>query len=479
MQSPHPETDPTTAPALLAQAGSDWPPALIAKYDHAAPRYTSYPTALQFHERFTEAEYRAQAAQQKNSIAPLSLYLHIPFCSDICYYCACNKIVTTKRHHARQYLDYLRKEIALQSQLFSPRRKVMQLHWGGGTPTFLDGAEITELMHVTATHFSLQDDDSREYSIEIDPRSIQPDTVALLKGLGFNRVSLGVQDFDAQVQRAINRVQPTEMVRNITDTARRHHFKSVSYDLIYGLPMQSVASFERTLKEVIALSPDRIACYNYAHMPHRFKSQRAIDRLTLPSAQEKLQMLTCIAGHLQDAGYLYIGMDHFVKPHDDLAIAQQHGRLQRNFQGYSTCMAPDLVGIGVSSIGTVGDSHVQNHKKLEDYYRALDGGHLPIERGLVLSAEDRLRRFVIMQLICQFRLYFDAVTQVFGIDLRQHCASEISQLAEFERDGLIMVNNESITVLPAGRPLVRNICLVFDAYNQSSTQKEKRFSRIL
>jgi oxygen-independent coproporphyrinogen-3 oxidase len=401
-----------------------WPQSLIARYDQAGPRYTSYPTALQFDENFTESDYLAQAVAQNNSIAPLSLYLHIPFCRNICYYCACNKIVTTKRHRAREYLNYLRKEIALQAQLFSPRRKVTQLHWGGGTPTFLDDAEITELMHVTATHFSLQDDGNREYSIEIDPRTVNPATIALLKGLGFNRLSLGVQDFEPQVQQAINRVQPVEMVRSITDVARQYHFKSVSYDLIYGLPHQSVASFERTLCEVIRLSPDRIACYNYAHMPHHFTSQRAIDRLTLPSTQDKLQMLACIATQLKDAGYLFIGMDHFVKPTDDLAIAQQHGKLQRNFQGYTTCMAPDLVGIGVSAIGTVGNCYAQNFKKLDDYYRALDQDHLPIERGLVLSIEDKLRQFVIMQLICQFQLHFNAVKLLFGIDPLQHFAIE-------------------------------------------------------
>lgn len=455
------------------------PPSLIARYDQAGPRYTSYPTVLQFDDNFTESDYRAQAGAQKNSIAPLSLYLHVPFCRDICYYCACNKIVTTKRHHAREYLDHLRKEIALQAELFPSRRKVTQLHWGGGTPTFLDDAEITELMHITATHFSLQDDSNREYSIEIDPRTIKPGTIALLKGLGFNRLSLGVQDFDPQVQQAINRVQPVEMVRSITDAARHYQFKSVSYDLIYGLPLQSVTSFERTLRHVIALSPDRIACYNYAHMPHRFKSQRAIDRLMLPSVEDKLQMLSRIAAQLEDAGYLSIGMDHFVKPTDDLAIAQQHGKLQRNFQGYTTCMASDLVGIGVSAIGTVGNCYAQNHKKLDDYYRALDQDLLPIERGIIVNTEDKLRRFVIMQLICQFQLQFSAVKLLFGVDSHQHFATEIRRLKGFERDGLVVMDDDGITVTPAGRPLIRNICLVFDSYNRQATSHDRRFSRTL
>jgi oxygen-independent coproporphyrinogen III oxidase len=479
-----PDKDQTaTTPGVVAAAIA-WSPALISKYDQAGPRYTSYPTALQFNEGFTETDYRTQTALLKNSIAPLSLYLHIPFCHDICYYCACNKIVTTKRQDARQYLDYLHQELALQGQLFSSHRKVTQLHWGGGTPTFLDAAEITELMHITSMYFSLLDDDSREYSIEIDPRTIKPDTIALLKGLGFNRLSLGVQDFDQQVQNAINRIQPVEMVRGITDAARRHHFKSISYDLIYGLPFQSVDTFERTLDEVIALSPDRIACYNYAHMPHRFTSQRAIDRLTLPSAAEKLLMLTSIAERLQIAGYVFIGMDHFVKPTDDLAIAQQRGKLQRNFQGYATCMAPDLVGIGMSSIGTIGDCHVQNHKVLKDYYQALDRGRLPVERGIVLTAEDKLRRYVIMQLICQFWLDFAEIKQLFGIDPRDHFADELKRLAAFEVDGIVSVDGGGIAVLPAGRPLVRHVCLVFDAYNQPTGVQHvdiqtKRFSRIL
>ena len=456
-----------------------WPSALIAKYDQAGPRYTSYPTALQFSDQFTETDYRTQALQLKDSIAPLSLYLHIPFCRDICYYCACNKVVTTKHQHARTYLDYLRKEIVLQGKLFSRHRKVTQLHWGGGTPTFLDAAEITELMHTTAMHFSLQDDDTREYSIEIDPRTVKPETIALLKGLGFNRLSLGVQDFDPQVQKAVNRIQPVEMVRTITDVARRHHFKSVSYDLIYGLPYQSVKSFEQTLAQVVELSPDRIACYNYAHLPHRFTSQRAIDRLTLPSADQKLQMLSVIAERLQNAGYLFIGMDHFVKPTDDLAIAQQRSKLQRNFQGYSTCMAPDLVGLGMSSIGSVGDCYAQNAKSLDDYYHALDENGLPIERGIVLNDDDKLRRYVIMQLICQFRLDFDDIKQQLGVDFTAHYSEEIKRLAEFERDGIVAIDAQGITVLPAGRPLVRHICLMFDAYNQPSQVQDRRFSRIL
>jgi oxygen-independent coproporphyrinogen-3 oxidase len=482
MPSHYPETNPCTdgiATSETAQSDGAHLKALIAKYDRSGPRYTSYPTALQFSQDFGESDYSAEAVKQKNSIAPLSIYVHIPFCGDICYYCACNKIVTKNNNHARTYLNYLRKEIELQSQLFSPRRKVTQLHWGGGTPTFLDSAQITELMHITATHFSLQDDNSREYSIEIDPRTVEPDTIALLKGLGFNRLSLGVQDFEPQVQQAINRLQPVEMVRGITDSARSHQFKSVSYDLIYGLPLQSVASFERTLREIIALSPDRIACYNYAHMPHRFKPQRAIDRLTLPSAEEKLRMLANITAQLIQAGYVSIGMDHFVKPTDDLAIAQQHGKLQRNFQGYTTCLAPDLIGIGVSAISTVGDCYAQNRKKLDEYYQSLDQGHLPIERGLKLNSNDKLRRFVIMQLICHFRLRFDAVNLLFNIDSHQYFANEIEQLKSFEQDGLVVLDEGGITVTEQGRSLIRHICLIFDSHNQPETPQDKHFSKIL
>lgn len=441
-----------------------WDRELIAKYDVAGPRYTSYPTALQFTEEFGETQYRHQAAQRLDSIAPLSLYVHIPFCHDICYYCACNKIVTNKKQKGREYLDYLAKEIAMQSELHPKSRKVNQLHWGGGTPTFLSNAEITELMHMIASHFSLLDSDNREYSIEIDPRTVNMETIPLLKGLGFNRISLGVQDFDPQVQKAVNRIQPFEQVKQLTELIQSHRFKSLSFDLIYGLPFQTMETMKTTLDQVIELSPDRISCYNYAHMPHRFKSQRAIDRLTLPPAEMKLPLMEYIAHRFLDAGYVFIGMDHFVKPSDDLAIAQHTGKLQRNFQGYSTCLAPDLIGLGVSSISSLNDCFAQNAKNLEDYYHMLDADQLPIEKGLLLNEEDKLRREVIMQIISKLSLQFSDIETRFKINFKEHFSGALANLDGMINDGLLQLTPNSLQVTELGRPMVRNICMVFDQY---------------
>lgn len=441
-----------------------WDRELIAKYDVAGPRYTSYPTALQFTETFGAEQYREQSAQRLDSIAPLSLYVHIPFCHDICYYCACNKVVTNKKQKGREYLDYLAKEIAMQSKLHPKSRKVNQLHWGGGTPTFLSNAEITELMHMIASHFSLLDSDNREYSIEIDPRTVNMETIPLLKGLGFNRISLGVQDFDPQVQKAVNRIQPFEQVKQLTELIQSHNFKSLSFDLIYGLPYQTMETMKATLDQVIELSPDRISCYNYAHMPHRFKSQRAIDRLTLPPAEMKLPLMEYIVHRFLDAGYVFIGMDHFVKPSDDLAIALHTGKLQRNFQGYSTCLAPDLIGLGVSSISSLNDCFAQNAKNLEDYYHMLDADQLPIERGLLLSEEDKLRREVIMQIISKLSLQFADIEAKFNINFREHFSAALANLDGMIKDGLLQLSVDSIQVTELGRPMVRNICMVFDQY---------------
>ena len=443
----------------------EWDKDLIARYDVAGPRYTSYPTAPQFRPSFTEADYRRRIDREMlESVAPLSLYLHIPFCQNICYYCACNKIVTRDRSVARTYLDYLHKEIQMQGELIGKRRTVMQLHLGGGTPTFLDGAELTELMHTLAMNFCLTDHQQREYSIEIDPRSVTEDSLALLKGLGFNRISLGVQDFDEQVQVAINRRQSYELVKSLTDTARLHQFKSISYDLIYGLPFQTLQTLGESLQKVIALSPDRIAFYNYAHLPERFKSQRSIDRHDLPSAALKIDMLALIAKTLLDAGYLHIGMDHFVKPTDELALAQQSGRLQRNFQGYSICKAPDLIGIGVSAISSVRDSYCQNKRDLDAYYESLDRGELPVERGLLLDADDCIRREVISQIICDLCLRTETIEDRFEINFSEYFARELEALQPLERDGLVRWQDATLWVTEQGRVTLRNICMCFDKY---------------
>lgn len=454
-----------TDPLLQEGVTHVWDQQLIAKYDVAGPRYTSYPTAPQFDESYNSNVYKQEALKHlRQSIAPLSLYVHVPFCQNICYYCACNKIVTSDHSVARKYLNYLSKEIQMQSELIGRRRTVMQLHLGGGTPTFLDGAELTELMHQLASHFTLTDCERREYSIELDPRTVVKDDLALLKGLGFNRISIGVQDFDEQVQKAVNRRQEFGMIKSLTEAARLYQFKSISYDLIYGLPFQTLGSLAATLDKTIELSPDRIAFYNYAHLPERFKTQRAIDRLDLPSAEEKISMLTLIADKLIAAGYRHIGMDHFVKPEDDLAVAQKDGMLQRNFQGYSTCLAPDLVGLGVSSISSLQDSYAQNERNLDDYYLRLDEGILPVAKGIKLDDDDRIRRTVITQIICNLLLDTEAIEKQFNIIFSEYFSQELLALKELENDGLLYWHSAKLHITEQGRVMLRNICMPFDKY---------------
>ena len=438
---------------------------LAAKYACQGPRYTSYPTAPQFRQDFQLDQYidwQTSDGQHKHS--PLSLYVHLPFCQDICYYCACNKIVTREKGAARDYLRRLKTEIALQSELVGSTRPVTQMHWGGGTPTFLDNAEITELMHALASHFRLLDKGYREYSIEIDPRTVDRGTIALLKGLGFNRISLGIQDFDPLVQKAINRIQPYAQVKPLVECIRDHEFRSLSFDLIYGLPHQDRYTIEETLARVIALRPDRIACYNYAHLPERFSSQRAIDRLDLPQPHERLLLQLVISHRLQDAGYIHIGMDHYVLQGDDLAVAQQEGRLQRNFQGYSLQLADDLLGLGVSAISQMGDFYLQNERDLGAYYALIDQGKHPASRGCVSSDEDKLRRYIIMSLICELRLDIGECNRRFGIEFAGKFDQQLQAMRTMEADGLLCLGAEEIQVSPRGRPFLRNICMLFDAY---------------
>ncbi len=455
---------------------------LARKYAGSGPRYTSYPTAPQFREDFPLDDYLAwQQGPGDHHRAPLSLYVHLPFCNDICYYCACNKVVTRKPGAARRYLDHLQREVEQQSVLVGADRPITQLHWGGGTPTYLDDAEITELMHLLASHFRLLDKDYREYSIEIDPRTVTNPTIALLKGIGFNRISLGIQDFDPAVQAAINRVQPTAEVSALVDCVRSHGFRSLSFDLIYGLPHQNRRSINETLRQVTSLRPDRIACYNYAHLPDRFSSQRAIDRLTLPEPAEKLVLHQLITEQLEDAGYLHIGMDHYVLPEDELAVAQREGRLQRNFQGYSLHMADDLLGLGVSAISQLGDYYLQNERDLASYYPRIDAGELPIARGCKASPDDRLRRHIIMSLIAELRLDITDCNNQFGIDFKRQFASELLQLRGMQADGLLEVSPTEIKIHKRGRPFLRNICMPFDAYLQPTGpgQATARFSATL
>ena len=460
---------------------------LIRRYDRSGPRYTSYPTAVKFDEAFDAAQYRAVAEQtNRRSRAqvtaggrptPLSLYFHIPFCDTVCFYCGCNKIATKDRSKAQPYLDRVYKELEMQAALFDDDRVVDQLHWGGGTPTFISHEQMRELMAQTRRHFQLHDDDTGEYSIEIDPREVTPASIALLREIGFNRMSLGVQDFDTAVQKAVNRIQSEEQTFATLEAAKAEGFKSVSIDLIYGLPHQTVASFAATVDKIIEAGADRLSVFNYAHLPEMFKPQRRINEDDLPSPKEKLDILQETNERLTKAGYVYIGMDHFAKPNDELAVAQREHTLYRNFQGYSTHADCDLIGIGVTSIGKVGNAFSQNHKTLEDYYRCLDAGELAVYRGLVLDDDDVLRSEVIRQLICNFSLCPADIEAQFGIDFADYFARELEELQPMAADGLLTIGDERIDILPAGRLLIRNVCMVFDKYLRQSSQQ--RFSKVI
>ena len=455
-------------------------PDLIRRYDKAGPRYTSYPTAVQFHTGFGEAQYRvwAQQTNEEPIPRPLSLYFHIPFCDTVCFYCACNKVVTKNRSKALPYLDHLYRELALQGALFDRDRHVDQLHWGGGTPTFLSHAQMEELMAETRRHFKLRGNDEGEYSIEIDPREADRETVAVLRRLGFNRMSLGVQDFDPRVQKAVNRHQSYEETMVVMGAARDEGFKSVSVDLIYGLPFQSVKSFGCTLDTVIEASPDRISVFNYAHLPELFMPQRRINADELPSPAEKLDILAMAIERLTGAGYVFIGMDHFAKPDDELAVAQRSRTLYRNFQGYSTHADCDLVAMGITAISMVGDTYSQNVKTLDEYYAALDAGRLPILRGVELTPDDRLRRRVITELICHYRLDYAQIESEYPVRFQEYFAAELADLAEMEADGLLTLDAEGIKVGPSGKLLIRNVCMTFDRYLREKATVQ-RFSKVI
>ncbi|MDH5444576.1 MAG: oxygen-independent coproporphyrinogen III oxidase [Gammaproteobacteria bacterium] len=452
-------------------------PELIQRYDKAGPRYTSYPTAVQFHEGFAEREYKDYAIKSNASGQPLSLYFHLPFCDTICFYCACNKIITKNRKRAAPYLQRLYQEIAMQAALFDQQRPVTQLHWGGGTPTFLSHDEMRELMAETRRYFKLLDDDSGEYSIEIDPREANTETINLLRELGFNRISLGVQDFDPKVQKAVNRIQSEAETEEVIHAARAAGFHSVSVDLMYGLPLQNVETFTETLDKVIALSPDRLSVFNYAHLPQMFKTQRQINEAELPAPEVKLAILQLAVQKLTDAGYVYIGMDHFAKPQDELALAQENGTLYRNFQGYSTQAECDLIAMGVTSISKIGNSYSQNVKTMEEYENCIDSGHLPMFRGIGLSDDDVLRRHVITQLICHFTLDIKKLEADFGLIFNDYFSTELKDITQLQEDGLVSYDDNSINVTPAGKFLIRNVCMVFDRYLREAG--EKRFSKVI
>ena len=445
---------------------TSFPSELITKYGLAGPRYTSYPTALQFHEGFDAEAYRRHVQNSNDDLIPrpLSLYVHLPFCKELCYYCACNKKVTRNKQLAEAYLQHLDKEIEMQGSLFDRDRQVIQLHFGGGTPTYYDDIQLKHIVEQLSRNFLLSRSSSREFSIEIDPRTVNEERIAYLADIGFNRVSMGVQDFNPAVQKAVNRIQDEGKTLNLIDAARKSGFNSVSMDLIYGLPLQTAKSFEKTIDSVLSVRPDRLSVYNYAHLPHLFRAQRMIKSEQVPAPEVRLQLLASTIRKLVDAGYVYIGMDHFALPDDELSLAMENGTLQRNFQGYSTCRETDLVGLGVSAIGKVGNSFVQNRKDIRDWQAALDADKLPVWRGLGLSGEDRLRREVISAIMCRGYVRFGDFERKFSIDFSNHFALELELLKPLEEDGLIELSEQSIEVTPTGLLLLRVIAMKFDEY---------------
>ena len=450
-----------------------WDQALIEKYNYAGPRYTSYPTALEFSEDYTETDFRHAVARYPGR--PLSLYVHIPFCHRLCYFCGCNKQVTRQRHKADRYLDVLEQEIIQRAPLFR-QRQVTQLHWGGGTPTFLDRQQVSRLVGLLKQHFNVTDD--AEMSIEVDPREMAPDMIDHLRSLGFNRLSMGVQDFNKAVQARVNRVQDEEVIFSLMARAREQGFRSTSIDLIYGLPLQTPDSFAWTLERVVALNPDRLSVFNYAHLPALFAAQRKIKEDELPSARQKLDILQQTIATLTQQGYHYIGMDHFAKPQDELAVAQRDGKLHRNFQGYTTQGDSDLLGLGVSAISMVGDSYAQNQKDLNSWYSRVEQQGNGLWRGVALTRDDCLRRDVIKTLICHFSLDFAATEAQWGICFHDYFAEDLALLKPLIADGLVELTTTGLEVTGIGRLLVRNICMCFDRYLRQKA-RQQQFSRVI
>jgi len=454
---------------------------LLRRYDVAGPRYTSYPTADRFVEAFSASQYEQALAQRATGSlvgggTPLSLYVHIPFCESVCYYCACNKVITKHHERAAEYLQALNTEMDLTLAHLGRAPMVSQLHLGGGSPTFLSDAELSGLMQALRARFRLAA--GAEISIEVDPRTVSAERLTHLRELGFNRLSFGVQDFDPEVQKAVHRQQSYESVAFLMEQARALGFESTNVDLIYGLPLQTPASFSRTIAQVAGLRPDRIALYGYAHLPQRFKPQRRIDAAELPRAADKLAMLSnAIAGFIGH-GYSYIGMDHFALPTDSLAVAKRQGRLHRNFQGYSTQADCDLIGLGVSAIGRVGVTYSQNAKTLPEYYDALRQGQLPVVRGLALTRDDLLRRAVIMALMCQGRVEFESIELAHLIKMPEYFRAELEQLRPLEQAGMVQLRPDSIEVTALGWYFVRAVAMVFDRYLQADRTRE-RFSKII
>lgn len=455
----------------------------LSRLDVNGPRYTSYPTADRFVEAYGPAQY-LQALQQRAEVggalggaaSPLSIYVHIPFCESVCYYCACNKVITKHHERAIEYLDALRKEIGLVTGQLGRGQAVSQLHFGGGSPTFLNDDELEGLLTTLQSAFRFVR--GGEYAIEVDPRTVDVGRLKRLAAMGFNRLSFGVQDFDPAVQQAVHRIQPYEQVAALMRAARAEGFESINMDLIYGLPKQSVPSFQQTLEQVTGLMPDRVALYAYAHLPQRFKPQRRIDASALPKADDKIAMLSKAIAHFGSAGFDYIGMDHFAQHKDSLAVAKRQGRLHRNFQGYSTHPDSDIIGLGVSAIGRVGAHYCQNAKTLDEYYDALNSGEFPIVRGLMLSRDDLVRRAVIMAIMCQGRVDIESIELAYLIDFRQYFAAELRQLEPLVESGLVQLESDGVRVTASGWYVVRAIAMVFDRHLQADKVAE-RFSRII
>ena len=459
---------------------TSFPAELITKYGLAGPRYTSYPTALQFHEGFDVAAYRRHVQSSNDDLIPrpLSLYVHLPFCKELCYYCACNKKITRNLQRAENYLQHLDQEIEMQGHLFDHDRQVIQLHFGGGTPTYYDDTQLRHIVEKLGENFQLSGSASREFSIEIDPRTVSRDRLAFLADIGLNRVSMGIQDFDPTVQKAVNRIQDEGKTLDLINAAREYGFNSVSVDLIYGLPLQTAASFEKTIDSVLSVRPNRLSVYNYAHLPHLFRAQRMINTQEVPAPEVRLQLLASTITKLKEAGYVYIGMDHFALPDDELSIAMKEGTLQRNFQGYSTCRETDLVGMGVSSIGKVGNSFSQNRKDINEWQAVIETGELPVWRGLALSAEDQLRRELISAIMCQGNVNFEEFGRKYHFDFADRFASEVESLKPLEDDGLIVLSEQGLEVTPTGLLLLRIIAMKFDEYLINDTQG-KAYSKVI
>ena len=440
--------------------------ALLRRYDIQGPRYTSYPTAPQFRPDFSEADFREHARQSNATGAtrPLSLYVHVPFCSSPCFYCGCNRIITRDTMAGSRYVERLIREIATVAPLFDPHRETRQLHFGGGTPNFLGQYEIALLIETLARQFRLSQSDERDFSIEIDPRFVTPGDIRHLAHMGFNRASLGVQDFDPKVQEAVNRVQSVEQTLGIIDACRTDGFRSVNVDLIYGLPQQTFEGFGQTLQTVIAARPDRLAIYGYAHMPQLFKAQRHIDSQALPSAEGRIALLALAIEHLEAAGYRYVGMDHFALPDDDLSRAQARGDLHRNFMGYTTHGGCDLIGFGMSAISHVNDSFSQNQRDLRSWEASVDAGRLAVWRGLSLSKDDRVRADVIQGIMCQGVVEFDAIEDRHGIDFEEYFADALPKIESLMTDGLVSIDKRSIRATDRGRFLLRFTAMCFDRY---------------